>query len=255
MAVNENDMILHIPHSSAIIPTELRSQIVLPEDELANELLLMTDAFTDELFNSPDISSAICFPISRILVDVERFSDNNMEPMSKVGMGMIYTHTANGKTLKRALLPQETKNLYRYYNKHHKALEFETTTELEMNGVALIVDCHSFPSNPLPCDENQTTPRPVFCVGSDSYHTPLGLIDLAKSCLKAMGYSVEVNWPYAGTMVPGKYYRKNDKVTSIMIEVNRNLYMDEMTGLKKVSFNSIQSIIQTMLSSMKAYES
>ena len=248
-------MILHIPHSSTIIPTELRNQIVLSEEELANELLLMTDAFTDELFNSPDVTSAIRFPISRILVDVERFSDNTLEPMSKVGMGMIYTHTADGKTLKRALLPQETKNLHRYYSKHHQALEVETTTELEKNGRALIVDCHSFPNKPLPCDENQTTPRPDFCIGSDQYHTPLGLIDLAKSSLKEMGYSVGVNWPYAGTMVPGKFYRKNDKVTSIMIEVNRNLYMDEMTGLKKASFNSMKSVIQKVLLSMKAYDS
>ena len=247
-------MILHIPHSSAIIPAELRNQIVLSEEDIANELLLMTDAFTDELFDSPDVTSTIRFPISRLLVDVERFSDDTLEPMSKVGMGMIYTHTAYGKTLKRTLLPQETKNLHRYYSRHHQALEFETTTVLEKNGRALIIDCHSFPNKPLPCDENQITPRPDFCIGRDQYHTPLDLIDFAKSSLKEMGYSVGVNWPYAGTMVPEKFYRKNEKVTSIMIEVNRKLYMDEMTGLKKVSFNSIKSVIQTILSSMKSYE-
>ena len=43
-------MILHIPHSSSVIPPALRVQIVLSDDDLAAELLHMTDAFTDELF-------------------------------------------------------------------------------------------------------------------------------------------------------------------------------------------------------------
>jgi len=43
-------MILHIPHSSREIPDDTRDQFVLADDELAAELTLMTDAFTDELF-------------------------------------------------------------------------------------------------------------------------------------------------------------------------------------------------------------
>jgi hypothetical protein len=45
----EPAMILHIPHSSDVIPENLRDQIVLSDDDLAAELTLMTDAFTDEL--------------------------------------------------------------------------------------------------------------------------------------------------------------------------------------------------------------
>jgi len=42
--------ILHIPHSSNIIPEEERANIMLNDNELADELLKMTDWFTDELF-------------------------------------------------------------------------------------------------------------------------------------------------------------------------------------------------------------
>jgi N-formylglutamate amidohydrolase len=112
-------MILHIPHSSKTIPERFRDQIVLSDDDLTAELLRMTDAFTDELFACPE-TIAVIFPISRLLVDVERFSDDAKEPMSRVGMGKIYTHTAARRTLRRSLQPQEERNLLEYYDVRHQ---------------------------------------------------------------------------------------------------------------------------------------
>jgi len=39
-----------------------------------------------------------------------------------------------------------------------------------------------------------------------------------------------------------------------MIEVNRSLYMDEMTGAKKDSFESIKMHMQTLLCSMNDFQ-
>jgi len=58
-------MILHIPHASFLIPENLRSQILLSDNELAEELLLMTDWFVDALFEFP-AASVVRFPISRL---------------------------------------------------------------------------------------------------------------------------------------------------------------------------------------------
>jgi N-formylglutamate amidohydrolase len=38
--------------------------------------------------------------------------------------------------------------------------------------------------------------------------------------------TVKINSPYSGTIIPLKYYQKDKRVKSIMIEINRNLYMD-----------------------------
>ncbi|MBQ3663473.1 MAG: N-formylglutamate amidohydrolase [Clostridia bacterium] len=38
---------------------------------------------------------------------------------------------------------------------------------------------------------------------------------------------MEMNRPYSGSMVPLAYYRKDRRVMSLMIEVNRSLYMEE----------------------------
>jgi N-formylglutamate deformylase len=247
-------MILHIPHSSRIIPENLREQIVLSDADLVAELTLMTDAFTDELFSLPQ-AATVRFPVSRLVVDVERFPDDTQEPMSKVGMGMIYTRTAHGNTLRRTLQPHETRNLEaHYYEAHHQRLSTEVRNELEKYGKALIVDCHSFPSRPLPCDENQSIPRPEFCIGTDSFHTPRALIEATAQSIRKMGYSVGIDHPYAGTMVPMAFYQQDHRVASIMIEVNRRLYMDELAGTKSVRFDTTKEHVQLLLGSFREFQ-
>lgn len=243
-------VILHIPHASRTIPEHLRDQIVLSDADLAAELTLMTDAFTDELFFLPQ-ATTVRFPVSRLLVDVERFPDDAEEPMSKVGMGMLYTRTAYGNRLRRTLQPHERRDLVvQYYETHHQRLLTEVQNELEKYGKALIVDCHSFPSQPLPCDRDQSVPRPEFCIGTDPFHTPMALIQATARNIKKMGHSVGTNWPYAGTIVPMALYQKDRRVASIMIEVNRNLYMDELAGTKTSRFETIKEQIETVLDSI-----
>ena len=243
-------MILHIPHSSDVIPENLRDQFVLSDDDLRTELLRITDAYTDELFIFTEVS-IVRFPISRLLVDVERFPNDAEEPMSKKGMGMIYALTADGEKLKRTLKPNERASLvFFYYDTHHLSLLGAVKMELEKYGNALIIDCHSFPSNPLPCDADQTMPRPDFCIGTDSFHTPETLSQTAALSLKKMGYNVKINQPYEGTLVPIMFYKKDSRVSSMMIEVNRSLYMDERTGRKTGAFDSIQKQVQALLQSI-----
>jgi N-formylglutamate deformylase len=177
-------MILHIPHSSAVIPEDLRDQFVLSDDALSAELLLMTDAFTDELFALAE-TMTVRFPVSRLVVDVERSRDDAQEPMSKKGMGMIYVRTASGRKLRRTLSSEEKNSLVSlYYETHHDALVREVEAELAEYGSALIVDCHSFPSRPLPCDRDKSVPRPRFCIGTDAFHTPRALAQAAELSLK-----------------------------------------------------------------------
>ena len=239
-------MILHIPHSSDTIPAQFRDYVVLSDDELAAELLRMTDAFTDELFVFPG-ATTVRFPISRLLVDPERFADDAREPLSKMGMGVIYTRTASGRQLKRTLQPQERRQLLSHYERHHGILTTEVRLELGRSGSALIVDCHSFPSRPLPCDMDQTTPRPDFCVGTDPFHTPPGLSEMIELSLQSMGYSVGVNQPYEGALAPTEFYRQDSRVVSVMVEVNRSLYMNEKTGERRDSFMSVKGRIEALL--------
>lgn len=239
-------MILHVPHASRSVPAHVRDQFLLSDRELSAELNLLTDAFADELF-SCEGAAMVRFPLSRLVVDVERLPDDAMEPMSVVGMGMIYTRTAHGRPLRRALRPEEVEALRLVYDAHHARLSELVAEELARSGTALLIDCHSFPSRPLPCDQDQSTPRPHFCLGTDKDHTPEGLARAIAAELRALGYSVGLNRPYAGTMIPAVFSGADRRVVSIMIEVNRSLYMDEATGAKAGDFGLIKSRMQGLM--------
>jgi len=238
-------MIFHIPHSSTDIPAEYRSLFLLDSTQLASELLLMTDHFTDELFlaSATNDDSFLRFPVSRLLVDPERFPDDAQEEMSKVGMGAIYRLTHNGESLKDDQSKRE-ELLTRYFSPHHRNLTARVGESLDLANDALIVDCHSFPKSPLPYELDQTPTRPQICIGVDEFHTPSYLIDTLVNFFSKAGLSVSVNAPFTGSIVPLDYYHSEKKVRSIMIEVRRDGYMDESTGEKSDNFSHMQSLIQ-----------
>ena len=247
-------IILHIPHSSTFIPTEYRDQFVISDENLEREIRLMTDHYTDDLFASTDDlkDSAVVFPVSRICVDPERFSDEIQESMSEKGMGVIYTHSHDGSPIRRDLAKQERLGLLnKYYEPHHKRLETLTGERLKTNKKCLIIDCHSFPSKPLPYEFDQSTNRPDICIGIDEFHTPQWLTDECVNQFKSYDFKTAINKPFSGSLVPGKYYRSNKNVLSIMIEVNRNLYLDEGRMLKNENFGKIQKTIKDVLKSIQ----
>jgi len=44
---------------------------------------------------------------------------------------------------------------------------------------------------------------------------------------KSHGYRVEINRPYKGTTVPTRYHQKDARVLSIMVEINKGLYLED----------------------------
>jgi N-formylglutamate amidohydrolase len=249
-------MVLHVPHSSVDLPTSLRSTISLDDRELETELLQMTDWFTDELFQYPGNPGArvVRFPVSRLLVDPERFLDDAEEPMASRGMGVVYTATASGRVLRPD--PDATTRqalIDRFYEPHHRALELAVEKMIATRDECVVVDCHSFPSVPLPYEICQDRDRPDLCIGTDSFHTPKALVERIQAEAESQGLSVAIGTPFSGSLVPMKYYRKRKTVFSVMLEVNRRLYMDEATGQKSERFEETRTKVGELLSAIEAW--
>ena len=247
--VSQTSIILHIPHSQPRIPPEVRSGILLNDADLRLELLRMTDWYTDELFDT-GIGTAIVYPVSRLVADPERFVDDKEEPMSQKGMGVVYSRTSEGQML-RYLDPEERAALINtYYRPHHKRLERAVADNLYKSGQCLIIDCHSFSSLPLPHETDQNIPRPDICIDTESFHTPENLVRAIENACREKKLVSKRNSPFKGTLVPSAFHLKEERVRSIMIEVNRALYMDESTGRKVPWFINVRSQVRKILGAL-----
>lgn len=238
---SRSPVVIHVPHASESIPGPERAAF---RCDLKEELLKMTDHYCDALFCSGDPS--VVFPVSRLVCDPERFREDSQESMSAVGMGAVYTRTHDGGVLRTADRETRERILQTYYDPHHKALTDAVQAELDRNGRCLIIDGHSFSATPLPYEPDQDPRRPDFCIGTDPYHTPDELVRAAIGFLNGRGYSTAVNAPFAGTIVPMRFYRKDKRVSSVMIEINRALYMND-DGSRNENFSCLQANVRALL--------
>ncbi len=223
--------IFHIPHASRALPPDIRAGIDLDDRDLGRELLALTDAGADRLFlpcRAPE-DRTVRFPWSRLAVDVERFREDQDEPMAARGMGAVYTRTHDGRPLREPGSNRE-RILAELYDPHHARLAAAVRESLAEHGKAFVLDCHTFPSRPLPCDQDQEPDRPDVCIGTDGFHTPEWSVGILQDVFHRAGLRVAVNRPYAGAMVPLEFLGRDRRVLSVMIEIRRGLFMEEDTG-------------------------
>jgi len=97
---------------------------------------------TDELFHL-QAAERLAFPVSRLVVETERFRDDADEPMAAKGMGAVYISTHDGLTLKTVEDREEL--MRRSYDRYHAKLNAWIQRSLAEHGAAL-------PSTATPID-------------------------------------------------------------------------------------------------------
>ena len=214
----ESNILVHIPHDSIVVPEWARKDFVIKDIDY--ESLIMSDwkvgeLIWEELYNHSHLN----FNLSRIVLDVERYRDDENEPMSKYGMGKLYTSTSEGLLL-RNISDSNKIRLEKIYDEYHLKLKEKSKDLVEEYGEeAIIVDFHSFPNEDKRYQKKGQ--KPDICLGFNDGFNEKKLNEI-KSIFEKNNFSVKFNNPYSGSIVPDGV-----KIDSIMIEVNRKLYLDE----------------------------
>ena len=132
------------------------------------------------------------------------------------------------------------------YKPYHRALRRSFTRLQGEFGAAVLIDCHSMPSSIGQKDER---PRPQFVLG-DRYGTSCaGVIsETMEKTLRALGYSVNRNKPYAGGFITEHYGNPAVGLHAIQLEINRGLYMDERRCARSHAFAQLVSDLETLAS-------
>ena len=245
----DSPVILHVPHSAREIPAEVREGIVLDDAALERELDHITDAHTEELAASVARSVAVApwrfvNRLSRLVIDPERFPDEREEMMA-VGMGAVYTRTTHRAPLRPAGTGQRPL-LDRYFHPYARAMTEAVADRLAVTGRAVIVDVHSYPTARLPYELHGDGPRPPVCLGTDDFHTPPELLAVAETAFSGIG-GVGIDSPFSGTYVPLRFHEREPRVTALMVEIRRDMYMSEPGGPPGRGFPRVASALAALV--------
>lgn len=118
-------------------------------------------------------------------------------------------------------------------------------------GYCVLVDCHSMPSSGLPLDVDNAPQRIDVVLGDRTGLSCHPLItDTIDDSLRGLGYRVLRNNPYAGGFTTQHYGDPANGVHTVQIEINRALYMDEATLMRRAGFAKVRadlcSVIQAL---------
>jgi len=222
-------VVLHVPHAATAIPADVRAGIVLDDSALDAELRAMTDAATDQIAAAAAGGArrapwSFVNGLSRLVIDPERFTDPGQEEMEAIGMGAVYTATS-GLGVLRDPDPQVRADLLaRYFHPYAEALADLVDGRLAAHGRAVILDVHSYPRDVLPYERHPEDRRPQVCLGFDAKHTPDALRAAAVAAFGA--WELGVDEPFSGTYVPLRHYGTDLRVSSLMVEIRRDQYLD-----------------------------
>ena len=236
--------LVHLPHSGREIPRQYLDDYLLNENELKDNINQYCDLYTDILFEKLfKTYDGVKNPYSRLFFDPERFGDDTMEDMQKeFGLGWFYENAILEKKPLRTT--QHKKEIRKYFDLHHKTLNLKTEQKLSLYGKCTILDCHSF-SNERYWFHDKNLKLPDICIGFEDNHVDKELVQSIKN--EFQEYNVGINTPYKGSIVPTNYWGKDKRVKSVMIEINKKLYLRKDNKTKSSNFERIKEKINNIL--------
>jgi len=241
--------VFNAPHAGAIYPASFLASSRL--DAVA--LRRSEDAYVDELFASvTELGAPLMaarFPRAYLDLNREpyeldsRMFDGRLPPFANTrsmrvagGLGTIPRIVADGQEIyhSRLAVDEALHRIEWLYKPYHRVLRQLLRRTAELFGHAVLIDCHSMPSSSVTRDDGSK----ADIVLGDRYGTSCAspLIDLVEAALRARGYTVTRNKPYAGGFITEHYGEPASGRHALQVEINRALYMDERSMVKRSGF-------------------
>jgi N-formylglutamate amidohydrolase len=249
-----NPVVFSSPHSGCEYPAAFVKSSILSKTHLRSS----EDAFVDDLFagvvdyGSPLLSARA----PRAYVDLNRAADeldpsiiegaknpyNN--PRIASGLGVIPRVVSEGRQIQNGKLTmdQALARIEHSYHPYHDLLAELLVQAKRRFGLAVLIDCHSMPSDAL---QNAMAPgglRPDIVLGN-RYGASAGrdIFRLVETAFKNQGFVVGRNTPFAGGHITQKYGTPSKGQHVVQVEINRALYMHEGRIVRNMRFGNIKT--------------
>jgi len=221
-------VIKHFPHISLDVPKGYIASLSMSMMEFEKYNLKMSDVGVDRLFRNFESWLEVKPRYSRLFCDVERYKDDEKEPMSKFGQGYRYSQMYDGKRICRTKVDGRDfmREISDYYDRYHKRVTKIVNRLIKTGRDVLILDIHSY-SDELALSLGKRPPFPDVCIGVNRGYCDQEVLNYIIRIVLDKGLSYEINEPYSGSFLPANLIENEGfgKVFSIMIEINKKVYL------------------------------
>ena len=277
-AANPLPLIFDSPHSGQHYPVDFdyicsRADLERAEDKYVDDLFSCTPAYGGTLLLAHFPRSYI--DVNRAIDDIdldmvagghwpaELYGPIAPSARSDAGIGLIRRLIRPGVPLYGAKLSAATvhRRINDYYIPYHKKLEELIETAHFNFGESWHINCHSMPDSSarprMPIAINGLHAKNAdFVIGDrDGSTAALHFTHALRDFLKSLGYTVTINDPYKGVELIRRYSNPARGRHSVQIEINKALYMNEITRKKSRDYNALKDDIEKMVHFISSYAS
>jgi N-formylglutamate deformylase len=258
-------LVVDVSRSGRVYPKEFRSP--LPFTVLHDNVSMYVE---DLWAAAPDVGATMlycCFP--NTFMDVNRKEDDldpaviegewptplNPSPVAIRGLGLIKTKSRYGEPMQeKKLTVAEIKERFDvYYHPYHRELKRIVDDTYVRHKMAWQLSCHCMSAIGAPTHADAGKPRADFCLGNiDTTTSSREFIEYFADEMKKLGYSVTINTPYVGNELNRRHGAPAKGIESIMVEINKKLFMDTKTFRKTEGFTAVKADLDKLLKTLAA---
>jgi len=253
------------PHSGSNYPGDFNH--VVPTDKLRRA----EDMYVDELFGSAPARGATLiaalFPRSYIDpnrsledLDPELLAESWPGPVrpgekARLGHGLIWRLCPPDMNLYvEKLTPDAVRGrIDRYWQPYHDTLRGALDDLYRRFGAVWHLNCHSMPSSTRGPFLNGTGQADFVLGDRDGTTASPDFVHFVRDFLRGLGYSVKLNDPYKGVELVRAYSDPGRSRHSLQIEINRALYMDEISFERLPGFADLEGAIDRLIAAVCDY--
>lgn len=248
-------MVFDSPHSGLAIPDDFER---VASDEM---VLVSSDTHVDDLFSFAPLIGAplLAAQFPRSFLDLNRSEqDVDLELVdgawphpvresaaARRGMGLTWRFAWGDQPMygRKLTVGELERRIDAYWRPYHRELQQLLDETHDRFGRVYHINCHSMPAagHALSPDPAGTIRKDIVIGDYDGTSSEPDFVHMVLKTLESFGYSVSLNIPFRGAELVSAYSAPAKNRHSIQIEINRKLYMDEITRAKNADYGALKA--------------
>jgi len=261
-------LVLDSPHSGTDVPDDMRAAV--SDFDLAEGC----DSFVDELWQ-PAIEHGAWLLAARAMrtyLDCNRNAgDIDLELIeggawpgtflpsgkARIGKALVWRMLDDGRPIydRRLSVAEVARRIDRCHAPYHRALAARIDATHERFGASWHIDCHSMNAvGGAQAEGGAGQVRADIVLGDrDGTSCEPAFTAFVAAELRALGYEVKINDPFKGVELVRAYADPARGRSSLQIEVNKRLYMDEAKRERNAGFAPLQRKLHHLIEAIVDY--